>query len=127
MSTDRYNFATELIVQAVCFYIGVALFIGICMVPPFIVMLPYALPMAFMICIIVNISFVIRFVKGTSREIEEVKQEFIEHTGIDVAALDDVLTQLEDTAISGVSTVDVEDIANKVNETTTLNSNENTE
>ena len=78
MSTDRYNFATELMIQVVCFYIGVALFIGLCMVPPLIIMLPYALPLTFMVCIIVNISFIIRFVKGTSKEIEEVIQPILE-------------------------------------------------
>lgn len=67
---DRYNIATELIIQAACFYIGIALFIGLCLIPPFIIMLPYALPLTFMICIIANISFVIRFTKGTTKIME---------------------------------------------------------
>ena len=68
---DRYNNATELIIQAACFYIGVALFIGMCLIPPFVIMLPYALPLTFMICIIANISFLMRFSKGTSKIIED--------------------------------------------------------
>lgn len=107
MSTDRYNFATELMIQVVCFYIGVALFIGLCMVPPLIVMLPYALPLTFMVCIIVNISFVIRFVKGTSKEIEEVKQEFGQYVDIDNVTFDGIVTELGDTATGTVNTVDV--------------------
>jgi len=82
MSVDKYNFATELIIQAVCFYIGVALFIGICMIPPIILILPYVLPLTFMVCIIVNIGFITRFVKGTQTEIEEVKQDFEKYIDI---------------------------------------------
>ena len=107
MSTDRYNFATELMIQVVCFYIGVALFIGLCMVPPLIIMLPYALPLTFMVCIIVNISFVIRFVKGTSKEIEEVKSEFGPYVDIDNVTFDGIVNELGDTATGAVNTVDV--------------------
>ena len=107
MSTDRYNFATELMIQVVCFYIGVALFIGLCMVPPLIIMLPYALPLTFMVCIIVNISFVIRFVKGTSKEIEEVTQEFGQYVDIDNVTFDGIVNELGETATGTVNTVDV--------------------
>ena len=68
MSTDRYSFATELMIEVVMFYIGIALFICICMVPPITIMLPYILPLTFLICIIVNISFIIRFTKGSANE-----------------------------------------------------------
>jgi hypothetical protein len=107
MSTDRYNFATELMIQVVCFYIGVALFIGLCMVPPLIIMLPYALPLTFMVCIIVNISFIIRFVKGTNKEIEEVKQEFGQYVDIDNVTFDGIVNELGETTTGAVNTVDV--------------------
>ena len=110
MSTDRYNFATELMIQVVCFYIGVALFIGLCMVPPFIVMLPYALPLTFMVCIVVNISFIIRFVKGTNKEIEEVKQKFSKHINLDSVSFDSTLNQIGDTTQGAVNRVEVNDI-----------------
>ena len=89
---DRYNMATELIIQAACFYIGIALFIGICLIPPFVILLPYALPVTFMICIIANISFVMRFSKGTLKSVvdkqEEMKSNFEEHINIDGAIKD---------------------------------------
>jgi hypothetical protein len=72
---DRYNIATELIIQAACFYIGVALFIGLCLIPPFVIILPYALPLTFMICIIANISFVTRFSEGTMKVIDEKQKD----------------------------------------------------
>jgi hypothetical protein len=113
MSTDRYNFATELIIQVVCFYIGIALFIGICMIPPIIVLLPYALPLTFMVCIIVNIGFIIRFVKGTQKEIEEVKQDFGKYIDIDSTTLEDILTVAEKTTEYGLSQVNLEGSGSK--------------
>ena len=90
---DRYNMATELIIQAACFYIGIALFIGICLIPPFVILLPYTLPVTFMICIIANISFVVRFSKGTSKIIEDnhnkIKARFEKSINID-GALDTI-------------------------------------
>jgi hypothetical protein len=109
MSTDRYNFATELMIQVVCFYIGVALFIGLCMVPPLVLFLPYALPLTFMVCIIVNISFVIRFVKGTNKEIDAAKQTFGKYVDIDNTTFDSIVTQLADTTTGVISEVDVND------------------
>lgn len=110
MSTDRYNFATELMIQVVCFYIGVALFIGLCMVPPLIVMLPYALPLTFMVCIIVNIGFIIRFTKGTTKEIEEVKQKFSKHINLDSVSLDSTLNQMGGMTQGAVNTVEANDM-----------------
>lgn len=110
MSTDRYNFATELMIQVVCFYIGVSLFIGLCMIPPFIVMLPYALPLTFMVCIIVNIGFIIRFTKGTTNEIEEVKKKFSKHVNLDSVSFDSMLNQIKDTTQGAVNTVEVNDM-----------------
>ena len=107
MSTDRYNFATELMIQVVCFYIGVALFIGMCMIPPLVLFLPYALPLTFMVCIIVNISFIIRFVKGTNKEINKVKQTFGQYVEIEDVTFDGIVTQLADTATGAVNEVDV--------------------
>jgi hypothetical protein len=103
MSTDRYNFATELMIQVVCFYIGVALFIGLCMVPPLVLFLPYALPLTFMVCIIVNISFVIRFVKGTTKELDEVKQTFGKYVDIDNTTFEGIVDELEDTVIGAIN------------------------
>jgi hypothetical protein len=108
MSVDRYNFATELIIQVVCFYIGVALFIGICMIPPIIVLLPYALPLTFMVCIIVNIGFIIRFVKGTQKELEEVQQEFGKYIDINPTTLEDILTAAETTTEYELSKINLE-------------------
>ena len=82
---DRYNIATELIIQAACFYIGVALFIGICLIPPFIIILPYAIPLTFMISIIANIIFVVRFSKGTLKIMDEKKLDLKKHINIDCA------------------------------------------
>jgi membrane protein implicated in regulation of membrane protease activity len=112
MITDRYNFATELMIQVVCFYIGVAIFIGLCMVPPLVLFLPYALPLTFMVCIIVNISFIIRFVKGTNKEIDAVKQKFEKHIDLDAVTFDDVVNQVGDTATEATNNVDVNDIVN---------------
>ena len=108
MSTDKYNFATELMIQVVCFYIGVALFIGLCMVPPLIIMLPYALPLTFMVCIIVNISFAIRFVKGTSKEINKVKQELGKHIDLEDVTVESIVTQMGDTVTGAVNQVDTD-------------------
>jgi hypothetical protein len=102
MSTDRYNFATELMIQVVCFYIGVALFIGMCMIPPLILFLPYALPLTFMVCIIVNISFIIRFVKGTSKEINKVKQNFEQYVEIEDVTFDSIINDLSSKATDEV-------------------------
>ena len=63
---DNYSFSTELMIQIVCFYIGVGLFLFICTIPPIILILPYALPLTLLICIIVNISFVIRYIRSTT-------------------------------------------------------------
>lgn len=112
MIADRYNFATELMIQVVCFYIGVALFIGLCMVPPLVLFLPYALPLTFMVCIIVNISFIIRFVKGTNKEIDAVKQKFERHIDLDAVTFDGVVNQVGDTATEATNKVDVNDIVN---------------
>jgi hypothetical protein len=112
MSTDKYNFAIELVIQVVCFYIGVALFIGICMIPPLIVMLPYVLPLTFMVCIIVNISFIIRLVKGTTNELEEVKQEFEKHVDLDNVTFDGMVNQIGDTTSSAISTGNVNENTN---------------
>ena len=83
MSSDRYNFATELMIEVVAFYIGVALFIGICMVPPITMMMPYILPLTFLICIIVNISFIIRFTKGTNKKILKITDKLQENINLD--------------------------------------------
>ena len=112
MSTDKYNFATELMIQVVCFYIGVALFIGVCMIPPFIIMLPYALPLTFMVCIIVNISFIIRFVKGTNKEMEEVKKKFNKHIDLDSITFEGVVNQIGDTTLSAVDQVEINENTN---------------
>jgi hypothetical protein len=69
--SDKYNFITELMIEIVCFYVGVILFIGICMIPPLTIILPYSLPVTFLICIVMNIGFIIRFVKGTQKDIEK--------------------------------------------------------
>mgnify|MGYP005640683731 CR=1 FL=1 len=106
MSVDRYNFTTELMIQVVCFYIGVALFIGLCMVPPLVLFLPYALPLTFMVCIIVNISFIIRFVKGTTKEIDAVKQTFGKYVDIDNATFDGMVNQIGDTTTGELNKVD---------------------
>jgi hypothetical protein len=71
MSTDRYSFTTELMIEVICFYIGVVLFVGICMIPPLTIALPYTLPITFLACIIMNIGFIIRFTKGTQNELEK--------------------------------------------------------
>ena len=120
MSTDKYNFATELMIQVVCFYIGVALFIGLCMVPPLIIMLPYALPLTFMVCIIVNISFIIRFVKGTNKEIEEVKNTFNQYIDLDSVTFDSMVDQIGNTTQGAVNQVNV-DI--EINENANANAN----
>lgn len=113
MSTDKYNFATELMIQVVCFYIGVALFIGVCMVPPFIIMLPYALPLTFMVCIIVNISFIIRFVKGTNKEIEEVKKTFSQYIDLDSATFDGLVNEIGETTQSAIDQVYINENENE--------------
>ena len=116
MSTDKYNFATELMIQVVCFYIGVALFIGLCMVPPLIIMLPYALPLTFMVCIIVNISFIIRFVKGTNKEIEQAKKSFNQYIDSDSATFDSIINQIGNTTQGAVNKVNID-----INENTNAN------
>jgi len=80
--SDKYNFTTELMIEIICFYVGVILFIGICMIPPIIVILPYALPVTFLICIVMNIGFIIRFVKGTKKEIESKYEDLKDHISI---------------------------------------------
>lgn len=84
MSTDRYNFTTELMIEVVVFYIGVALFISICMIPPITLMMPYILPLTFLICIIVNISFIIRFTTGTTKELSKVGETIQENVTLDI-------------------------------------------
>ena len=81
---DRYNFATEMMIEVVVFYIGVAIFVGICMMPPLTLMLPYILPVTFLICIIVNISFIVRFTKGTNKEITKVTDIIQEQVNLDL-------------------------------------------
>jgi len=103
MSSDKYNFATEIIIQAVCFYIGVALFVSICSIPPFIMLLPYVLPVTFLVCIIVNIGFIIRFTKGTSKEVNKFIEKVDEH--IDIGDSNDLFnTDILDTPIPSVNT-----------------------
>ena len=80
---DRYNFATEMMIEVVVFYIGVAIFVGICMMPPLTLMLPYILPVTFLICIIVNLSFIIRFSKGTNKEIKTMKDKLTSNINLD--------------------------------------------
>jgi len=75
MSTDRYSFTTELMIEIICFYIGVVIFVCICMIPPLTIVLPYTLPVTFLACIIMNIGFVIRFTKNTSNELEKKFEE----------------------------------------------------
>jgi hypothetical protein len=79
---DRYNFMTEIIIQAVCFYLGIGLFLVICMIPPFVVMLPYVLPIVFMVCMIMNIGFIMRFVQQSREEITEFTEDVADKTGI---------------------------------------------
>ena len=69
MSTDRYNFTTELLFEVIFFYIGVVVFVCICMIPPLTIILPYTLPITFLACIIMNIGFIIRFTKSTENEL----------------------------------------------------------
>lgn len=102
MSSDKYNFATEIIIQAVCFYIGVALFVSICSIPPFLIFLPYVLPVTFLICIIVNIGFVIRFTKGTTKEVNKIIDKIDDH--INIGDSNDLFnTDILDTPIPSVN------------------------
>jgi len=73
------------------------------MVPPLVLFLPYALPLTFMVCIIVNISFIIRFVKGTNKEIDAVKQTFGKYVDIDNTTFDGIVDELEDTVIGAIN------------------------
>jgi hypothetical protein len=88
MSADRYNFTTELLIDVVCFYIGVVLFVCICMIPPLTIALPYTLPITFLACIIMNIGFIIRFTKGTQNELEKKFNEFSSNSVDYIDALD---------------------------------------
>jgi hypothetical protein len=78
---DHYNFASELMIQIVCFYVGVATFLFICIIPPLTIILPYALPIVFVMCIITNIGFVYRFSEGTKKEIEEIADNLDDDIG----------------------------------------------
>ena len=92
MSSDRFSFSTEIMIEVVMFYIGVALFIGLCMIPPISIMLPHILPMTFLICIIVNISFIIRFSKGTNNELKNMVSKLEENINLDLTpSLDDII------------------------------------
>ena len=79
---DHYNFASELMIQVVCFYMGVALFLFICLIPPLTIMLPYAIPIVFVICIIMNIGFITRFTEGTQQEITNTVEDIKDDIGI---------------------------------------------
>ena len=74
---DKFNFAIEILIQAVCFYVGVIIFIGICLIPPLTLALPYIIPITFVVCMVMNIGFIIRFTKGTKQEIEDIAGEYI--------------------------------------------------
>lgn len=92
MATDYYNFATELVIEIVCFYIGVILFSVICLIPPLTFLLPYILPIVFLICMIMNISFIVRFIKGSQAELEQKYEEVQDSTSS--IAYADYLAQL---------------------------------
>jgi hypothetical protein len=86
-SNDKYTFATELMIQVVCFYVGVILFLGICLIPPLFMILPYALPVVFIVCIVMNIGFVIKFAKGTQKELNTTMSQLDDHIQINGASI----------------------------------------
>ena len=101
---DKFNFAIEILIQAVCFYVGVIIFIGICLIPPLTLALPYIIPITFVVCMVMNIGFIIRFTKGTKAEFQEIIDEHTDGINLDLGAdmlADELLDSYED-SLKGV-------------------------
>ena len=58
----------QLISQMIIFYIGVALFIAVCMIPPFTIILPFMVPIIFITCAFVNLGLFIKFLQAAGEE-----------------------------------------------------------
>ena len=68
---DRYNGATELGTKVLIFYGGVFLFLALCIIPPMTVILPFAIPIIFIVCLVMNIGFIAKFIDITKKELDE--------------------------------------------------------
>ena len=64
----------ELISQMIIFYIGVALFITVCMIPPFTIILPFMVPIVFITCAFVNLGLFVKFLQATDKETKKLQK-----------------------------------------------------
>ena len=69
-TTKSYANGT-IIAQMIIFYIGVVAFILICIIPPFTLFLPIAIPMIVVIVIFVNFAYFNKFVESSSNKIQQ--------------------------------------------------------
>ena len=67
---DRYNGITELGTKVLIFYGGIILFLIICSIPPMTIILPFAIPLVFIVCVIMNIGFIVKFIDVTKTELD---------------------------------------------------------
>ena len=65
----------QLIAQMVIFYIGIAMFIAVCMIPPFTIFLPFLAPIVFITCAIVNIMLFIKFLQTLKKETSKLQNK----------------------------------------------------
>ena len=70
-NVDRYNGASELGTKVLIFYAGVFLFLILCVIPPMTILLPFAFPIIFIVCLVMNIGFIAKFIDITQKEIDE--------------------------------------------------------
>jgi len=76
-TTTNYNTLTEIITNTVFFYFGIIMFLILCLFPPFIILLPYAIPIIFIICMIVNISLIIQITSLTTTQLNSTIQSTV--------------------------------------------------
>jgi hypothetical protein len=69
-TTTSYAIGT-IIAQMVIFYIGIIAFILICMIPPFSLFLPVAIPMIVVIVIFVNFAYFNKFLESSSNQLQD--------------------------------------------------------
>ena len=70
IDATRKNSNGALIAQMVIFYIGVAAFVLVCMIPPFTLFLPICIPVIAVIIIFVNLSYFGKFMESSNNRMQ---------------------------------------------------------
>ena len=68
IDTTRKNANGALIAQMIMFYIGIAAFVLVCMIPPFTLFLPICIPLIVVIVIFVNFAYFGKFMERSSNQ-----------------------------------------------------------